>query len=101
PCRSVPITLALHDALPISAAEKKLVEDLLWNHPFEGYDAPQDYRQQTMVQRIEINNHHIEAVNVHFRGAESRVKKKTSDLPLDRSEEHTSELQSLRQLVCR
>jgi 5-methyltetrahydrofolate--homocysteine methyltransferase len=67
----------------IPAAEKKLVEDLLWNHPFEGYDAPQDYRQQTMVQRIEINNHHIEAVNVHFRGAESRVKKKTSDLPLD------------------
>ena len=67
----------------IPAAEKKLVEDLLWNHPFEGYDAPQDYRQQTMVQRIEINNHHIEAVNAHFRGAESRVKKKTSDLPLD------------------
>ncbi len=67
----------------IPAAEKKLVEDLLWNHPFDGYDAPQDYRQQTMVQRIEINNHHIEAVNVHFRGAESRVKKKTSDLPLD------------------
>src|SRR6266446_2931548 len=67
----------------IPAAEKKLVEDLLWNHPFEGYDAPQDYRQQTMVQRIEINNHHIEAVNLHFRGAESRVKKKTSDLPLD------------------
>jgi 5-methyltetrahydrofolate--homocysteine methyltransferase len=67
----------------IPAAEKKLVEDLLWNHPFDSYDAPQDYRQQTMVQRIEINNHHIEAVNVHFRGAESRVKKKTSDLPLD------------------
>jgi 5-methyltetrahydrofolate--homocysteine methyltransferase len=63
--------------------EKKLVEDLLWNHPFEGYDAPHDYRQQTMVQRIEINNHHIETVNVHFRGAKSRVKKKTSDLPLD------------------
>src|ERR1041384_4855851 len=35
----------------IPAAEKKLVEDLLWNHPFEGYDAPQDYRQQRMVQR--------------------------------------------------
>ncbi len=67
----------------IPEQERKYVEDLLWNRPFEGYDAPQDYRQQTMVQRIEINNHHIEAVNVHFRGAESRVKKKTSDLPLD------------------
>ncbi|HXI83120.1 MAG TPA: methionine synthase [Verrucomicrobiae bacterium] len=67
----------------IPEQERKFVEDLLWNRPFEGYDAPQDYRQQTMVQRIEINNHHIEAVNVHFRGAESRVKKKTSDLPLD------------------
>ena len=67
----------------IPAAEKKLVEALLWNQPFDGYDAPQDCRQQTMVQRIEINNHHIEAVNQHFRGAESRVKKKASDLPLD------------------
>ncbi|HVM63147.1 MAG TPA: methionine synthase [Verrucomicrobiae bacterium] len=63
--------------------EKKLVEQLLWNRPFAGYDAPEDYRQQTREQRVAINQHHIAAVNEHFRGAESRVKKKASDLPLD------------------
>jgi 5-methyltetrahydrofolate--homocysteine methyltransferase len=63
--------------------EKKLAEDLLWNHPPEGYDAPQDYRQQTKEQRAEINQLLIAAVSDHFRGAESRVKKKISDLPLD------------------
>ena len=67
----------------IPDAEKKLVEDLLWNHPHEGLDAPRDYRRQTKEQRAAINQHHIAAVNEHFRTAESRVKKKTSDLPLD------------------
>ncbi|MGD1017705.1 MAG: methionine synthase [Verrucomicrobiia bacterium] len=63
--------------------EKKLVEHLLWNLPFAGFDAPDDYRQQTREQRIAINQHHIAAINEHFRTAESRVKKKTSDLPLN------------------
>jgi 5-methyltetrahydrofolate--homocysteine methyltransferase len=63
--------------------EKKFVEHLLWNMPFAGYDAPEDYRQQTKEQRAAINQHHIAAINEHFRTAESRVKKKTSDLPLD------------------
>ncbi|HTS18185.1 MAG TPA: methionine synthase [Verrucomicrobiae bacterium] len=63
--------------------EKKLIEQLLWNLPFAGYDAPEDYRQQTREQRIAINQHHIAAVNEHFRAAESRVKKKASDMPLD------------------
>jgi 5-methyltetrahydrofolate--homocysteine methyltransferase len=63
--------------------EKKLVEHLLWNLPFAGCDAPEDYRQQTREQRILVNQHHIAAINEHFRTAESRVKKKTSDLPLD------------------
>ena len=67
----------------IPAKEKKFVEDLLWNHPFEGFDAPDDYRKQTKEQRAAINQHHIAAINDHFRTAESRVKKKTSDLPLD------------------
>ncbi len=44
---------------------------------------PDDYRQQTKEQRAAINQHHIAAINEHFRTAESRVKKKTSDLPLD------------------
>jgi len=67
----------------IPEKERKYVEDLLWNYPFEGYDAPDDYRQQTKEQRAAINQHHIAAINEHFRTAESRVKKKTSDLPLD------------------
>jgi 5-methyltetrahydrofolate--homocysteine methyltransferase len=67
----------------IPDAEKKLVEHLLWNLPFAGYDAPEDYRQQTRDQRVAINQHHIAAVNEHFRAAESRVKKKASDMPLD------------------
>jgi 5-methyltetrahydrofolate--homocysteine methyltransferase len=67
----------------IPDAEKKLVEDLLWNRPHAGFNAPDDYRQQTREQRVAINQHHIAAINDHFRAAESRVKKKTSDLPLD------------------
>jgi 5-methyltetrahydrofolate--homocysteine methyltransferase len=67
----------------IPDAEKKLVEDLLWNRPPPGMNAPDDYRQQTKEQRAAINQHHIAAINEHFRTAESRVKKKTSDLPLD------------------
>jgi len=73
--------------------EKKLVEDLLFNVgqasslPVTSDGQPrwllQDYRRQTREQRIAINQHHIAAVNEHFRTAESRVKKKTSDLPLD------------------
>jgi len=67
----------------IPEKERKFVEDLLWNYPFEGYDAPRDYREQSKEQRAAINQHHIAAINEHFRTAESRVKKKTSDLPLD------------------
>ena len=63
--------------------EKKLVEDLLYNYPHAGFDAPRDYRQQTKEQRTAINQAHIAAINEHFRGTESRVKKKMSDLPLD------------------
>ena len=69
----------------IPEEEKKLVEDLLWNYPPEGMDAPRDYRQQTQEQRVEINNLHIERVTAHFREASGRVKEKKSmaDLPLD------------------
>ena len=67
----------------IPEKERKFVEDLLWNYPFEGLDTPRDYREQTKEQRAAINQHHIAAINEHFRTAESRVKKKTSDLPLD------------------
>ena len=65
--------------------EKRLVEDLLWNYPPEGMDAPRDHREQTREQRAEINNLHIERVSAHFREATGRAKEKKSvaDLPLD------------------
>jgi len=69
----------------IPAKEKKFVEDLLWNRPHDGFDAPEDYRQQSKEQRAAINQHHIAAINEHFRTAESRVKKKTSDFAARRS----------------
>ncbi len=63
--------------------EKKLAEDLLWNYPPEGSDAPRDHRQQGREQKAAINQHHIAAITEHFRGATSRVKKPIADLPLD------------------
>ncbi len=65
--------------------EKRLVEDLLWNAPPEGMDAPRDYREQSPEQRVEINNAHIERVTEHYRAASGRKKEKksTADLPLD------------------
>jgi 5-methyltetrahydrofolate--homocysteine methyltransferase len=50
----------------IPAEERKLAEDLLFHSP-----------DKATLQR------NIDTVNQHFRGAESRVKKTTSDLPLD------------------
>ena len=63
--------------------EKKLAEDLLWNYPPEGSDAPRDHRQQSREQKAELNQHHIARITEHFRGATSRVKKSIADLPLD------------------
>ena len=63
--------------------EKKLAEDLLWNYPPEGSDAPRDHRRQTREQKAQINQHHIARITEHFRGATSRVKKSIADLPLD------------------
>ena len=67
----------------IPEEEKKLAEDLLWNYPIDGSDAPRDYRGQTAEQRAAINQHHIAKITEHFRGAQARVKKVIADLPLD------------------
>lgn len=67
----------------IPEAERKLAEDLLFNTPPPGMDAPSDHRLQTREQRIAINQHHINAINEHFREATGRTKKKVSDLTLD------------------
>ncbi len=67
----------------IPEEEKKLAEDLLWNYPPEGDDAPRDHRQQTREQRARINQFHIARVAEHFRDATARVKKKIADLPIE------------------
>lgn len=64
--------------------EKKLAEDLLWNLPPEGMDAPKDCREQTREQRTEINNLRIAEITEHFRGKSGRVKKEPAkNLSLD------------------
>jgi 5-methyltetrahydrofolate--homocysteine methyltransferase len=78
----------------IPEEERRLAEALLFNTPpvnvpvdhpsaavLEG--VPEDWRQQSREQKIAVNQFHITAVSDHFRGASSRQKKKTSDLPLD------------------
>jgi len=67
----------------IPEEEKKLAEDLLWNYPIDGSDAPRDYRDQSAEQRAAINQHHIAKITKHFRGAQARVKKVIADLPID------------------
>ena len=67
----------------IPEEEKKLAEDLLWNYPPAGDDAPRDHRQQTREQRARINQLHIARVAEHFRDATARVKKTIADLPID------------------
>jgi len=77
----------------IPDVEKKLAENLLFNvgqasslsTANDGQPGwlSHDYRRQTREERIAINQRAIAAINDHFRDATSRVKQKTSDLPLD------------------
>jgi 5-methyltetrahydrofolate--homocysteine methyltransferase len=74
--------------------ERKLAEDLLFNTPPmeipEGHPeaeflrgAPADWREQSAEQKAAINQFHIAAIAEHFRGAGTRKKEKSADLPLD------------------
>jgi 5-methyltetrahydrofolate--homocysteine methyltransferase len=74
--------------------ERRLAESLLFNTPPVEVPAghpnaadleavPEDWRLQSREQKIAVNQFHIAAISDHFRGASSRQKKKTSDLPLD------------------
>src|SRR5947209_7103224 len=78
----------------IPEGERRLAEALRFNTPplevpadhpnaalFEGLS--DDWRLQSRDQKIAVNQFHIAAISEHFRGASARVKKKTSDLPLD------------------
>jgi len=67
----------------IPQEERKMAEDLLWNYPPEGMEAPRDYRVQTREQRAQINQRHIAKITEHFRKAQGRTKKSAADLPLD------------------
>src|SRR2546427_1306963 len=70
-------TLSLHDALPISAADQARQRE-----PEDRHD-----REQRVAQRV-LADHHALGETLGPRG-------------LDRSEEHTSELQSQSNIVCR
>jgi 5-methyltetrahydrofolate--homocysteine methyltransferase len=74
--------------------ERKLAEDLLFNTPpstipvghpdaeaLSGVSA--DWREQSAEQKAAINRFHIAAIAEHFRGAGTRKKEKSADLPLD------------------
>ena len=71
----------------IPANERELAESLLFNTPPAADEslraAPADWRLQTREQKIAINQHHIAAINEHFRKAGSRMKKQLAELPLD------------------
>ncbi|MBV9766033.1 MAG: homocysteine S-methyltransferase family protein, partial [Acidobacteriaceae bacterium] len=78
----------------IPEEERRLAEALLFSTPPVDIPAnhsnardleavPEDWRHQSREQKIAVNQFHIAAISDHFRGATGRVKKKTSDLPLD------------------
>ncbi len=67
--------------------ERRLAQDLLFNTPPASdetlREAPQDWRAQTLEDKIAINQFHIAAIALHFREAGARVKQRAEDLPLD------------------
>ncbi len=63
--------------------QRHLAEALLFNTPHEGYSAPQDWREQTLEQRHEINQHNIQAITEFFRAAPEKSKVAKADQPLD------------------
>ncbi len=67
----------------IPAEERRLAENLLFNRPPEGMEAPEDWRLQPRGQRVAINQQQIAAVTEYFRKAGRRDKKQLADLPLD------------------
>ncbi|HEX4229893.1 MAG TPA: methionine synthase [Bryobacteraceae bacterium] len=71
----------LAEALLTNTPPEKVPED----HPAAALlaNAPSDWRDQSREEKIAINQFHIAAISEHFRGSTGRIKKKTSDLPLD------------------
>ncbi len=68
----------------IPLEERRLAEHLLFNTPPpEMVGVPEDWREQTREQKIEINQLHIAAITAHFRGRAAKEKVKAAELPLD------------------
>ncbi len=73
----------------IPEEERRLAENLLFNRPAvdaEGESlrlAPEDWRAQTLEQKIALNQYHIGAITEYFRKSTKREKKSAADLPLD------------------
>src|SRR5205814_7806481 len=100
-CHYLVLHSFLHDALPIFEAPSQMLENWVWDKKvLDSFAA--DYRDSskkiptaTLVK--------LKEANLAVEG--TRYRRQLSfgllDLSLHRSEEHTSELQSLRQLVCR
>ncbi len=79
-------------SIPIE--ERRLAESLLFSTPpaevpADHTDAdllktaPEDWRQQTRLQKIAVNQFHIAAITEHFRKTVKKEKKKAADVPLD------------------
>ncbi len=78
----------------IPAEERRMAEELLFNSPPEEVpadhpnaellrSAPADWRQQSLEQKIAVNQYHIARITEHFRKAGARKKKSAAEMPLD------------------
>jgi 5-methyltetrahydrofolate--homocysteine methyltransferase len=67
----------------IPEAERRLADNLLFNTPPPGTNAPVDWREQSLEERIAINQYHIAAITEHFRKSEGHAKTRAADLPLN------------------
>ena len=63
--------------------QRHLAEALLFNTPPASLSAPADWREQTLDQRHEINQHNIHAITEFFRAAPTKVAVAKADQPLD------------------
>src|SRR5205814_3625176 len=95
PCSSVTYTLSLHDALPISVDIDTLSP--VDRHIVGGGDQLPGYAVEHIKEAVLRGLHQHPA----HPAADLEVREDDVLSGVERSEEHTSELQSLRHLVCR
>src|SRR5205814_8788236 len=97
PPRSEIYTLSLHDALPIWGAEGHMICNHTYSHWFYPNRSFEEFSQDAL--RLEPLIKDVPGFTKRFRFP--ALKEGDTIERRDRSEEHTSELQSLRHLVCR